>query len=241
MNTKRTIGWGLAAAVAMAFAGTTQAALVPGQSVGLDFAEGPNTPGAGAEVNFNITDRNVTIENAIDTAGNVVAGLTIQVGGTRNGADNSSAMGEANLGFGGAGVGDYTGTPFSDLSFNDGVWSSSPITVTFSGLSNNMRYNVLVLATGPANQNHEVVVTIGDLSQSQTYNTFRADNVLSPLAFDEVSTDGAGNLVIGFARAGGGSYGVAAVHITAVEVPEPASAALMSAGALLMLRRRRSR
>jgi len=225
--------WALVGMVALSITTAAHAALLEGQSIGVDFANGPNTPGAGAEVNFNILTDVGVYENIINTSGAVVSGVTIHLKQSRG------SMGENNLGFGGANIGDYTGTPFSDLSFNDGIWNTGSIEVTISGLNNNLAYDILAICAGPVTQDRAVTVTIGDAQLSRTYNEFRANNVLSPLSFTSITTDGEGNVTIRFSVETS-AVALNAIHITAVPMPEPTSLALMGLGGLVIFRRRRA-
>ena len=187
------------------------APLAGGESIGIDLANGPNTPGAGVEPNFNLITGNGTIPagSVVNTNGNPIANVSITATGI------AGQMGENNLGFG-AGTGDYTGTPFSDLTFDDGVFTngaSGQIDVTLSGLDDSMTYDILGIAGGPGTANTTVDFTIGGTTQSQTYNEFRSGGVLHPLSFNGIATDGAGNLTI--TMDANTWYGVSGLHVTA--------------------------
>jgi hypothetical protein len=227
-------------------AGSTDAGIIPGQSIGIDLSNWGNTPGAGSEVNFNVFNWDTTGTAAIDTTGAAVTGVTIHITGI---GPNGGLQGEGNLGFAAAGVGDYTGTPFSDLSCNDGVWTySSTLAITFSGLDDALTYDVLTVATAPQHWDSPGPrTTVDGTSLTRYYPAYYAGDTLNPLAFDGASTDGNGNLAITFERPGTAALNVGAVHLTAVgdtTVPEPSTLALAALGSLgmgLFVWRRRKR
>ncbi|NQU21727.1 MAG: hypothetical protein HQ567_10620, partial [Candidatus Nealsonbacteria bacterium] len=198
------------------FTVTGAADMIAGQSVGIDFADGPNTAGSGIETNFNLITEDTASLPAIDTTG-AVTGVTITATGI------AGVMGENNLGFGAAGVGDYTGTPFSDLSFNDGVYrngADGQIDITLSGLNDSLTYDVLTIFGGPMSANSSVSAAVDGTTQDATYSEFRADNVLTPMSFSGVSTDGAGNLLITLDSPSW--FGASAVVLTTlIANPEP--------------------
>jgi len=126
------------------------AALIVGQTIGVDFDDGGATPGAGAESNF-------LVVSGANAPGNVGTGLatTDITGGSTNGVTLDITgflgfMGEGTIGFGAAGTGDYGSFPFTDATFNDGLFSNSnsPVVVTFSGLDDSLTYDVVGLISG---------------------------------------------------------------------------------------------
>ena len=208
-------------------AAVSHAAIVAGQSIGIDFANGPATPGAGVQPNWNLIIGNVGPVAALDVSdGNPIAGVQITVAGFHSA---NCQMGENNIGFATGGVGNYGAYPFSDLSFQDGIFSApGPSTVTLSGLDDGLRYDVLVLPGGPSSADTVVDVTVGGTLISQGYNAYRAGNVLNPGTFSGTSTDGSGDLVIQFNS--GGWHGVCAIYVTAV-TPVAAPPAVVNNGA----------
>ncbi|MCF7674780.1 MAG: hypothetical protein K9M97_05510, partial [Akkermansiaceae bacterium] len=189
------------------------AQILPGQTIGIDFGDGPNTPGAGREPNWNVLSGNVTGEAALETStGSPIPGVTITTSGIEG------IMGEFNLGFAAAGVGNYTGTPFSDLSVNDGTYRSpGAVVITIAGLDDALTYDVLAIAAGPiAPPTNYADVTIDGTTLRQLVQeaTGSGTNTATPLSFPGVSTDGAGNLVITFNNLDV-YYGISALHVTA--------------------------
>jgi len=223
------------------FAGSTDAGIVPGQSIGIDLASHGGTPGAGSEVNFNVFNWDTTDAATIDTTGAAVTGVTIDITGI---APQGGVQGEPNLGFGAAGVGDYTGTPFSDLSCNDGVWTYSPsMVITFSGLDDALTYDVLTVATARTNTGGAgPSTTVDGTILHRNYLDYYAGGTLNSLAFYGVSTDGSGNLPITFNRPWPTALNLGAVHLTAV-VPETSSLVLLALGltSLCFVPRRRKK
>ncbi len=213
-------------------AGTASAGIIGGQSIGIDFSDGGNTDGNGSETNWNVFNGDES-QAAKDTSdGSEIADVSLEITGI------AGEMGEGNLGFAAAGVGDYTGTPFSDLSVNDGVYRSpGDIVITISGLDDALLYDVLTISAGPANQpNNWAATTVDGVTLNQTYGeaTGSGTNVATPISIPGASTDGNGNLVITIGNPGS-YWGVSAAHVTAVEIPEPGSITLLCVGALGMI------
>ncbi len=195
-------------------------AIIAGQSIGIDFADGPSTPGAGVEANWNLISGNVAAEPALDASdGSAIAGVTIDAAGI------SGVGGTPIAGFGGVTGADYSGTPFSDLSFNDFVFGGTMI-VTIAGLDDALAYDLQVITAARTDQNDLVTVDVNGTVQAKVYDDFRTANAAHPLVYSGVSTDGSGNIVI--ALAAGQTRALNGMHLTATDaVPEPSSLALM--------------
>lgn len=249
-----------AALIAATTFGTAQAALIAGQSIGVDFSDGGNTAGSGSETNFVVVNGDVSSLATIDTSGGGTGGVLLDI--INSGADGSAAaaanaeMGENNLGFGqgGApGTGDYGSFPFSDLSFNDGIFANSnrqgvpvddgKLTVTFSGLDDSLTYDLLAIVNGGSTRSNNSPVTIASGAMSLSGQTGALtsggaqDGTLAPSSLSGLSTDGLGNLVITFTASTPGDddefYGLGALHLTAVTgIPEPATVCLFAMGIL---------
>ncbi|MGJ8639187.1 MAG: sulfatase-like hydrolase/transferase [Opitutaceae bacterium] len=183
--------------------------------IGIDFSDGGSTGGSGSEPGWNVVNGNATDATVYDLcSGNTLAGVSIQTSGISGGE-----MTNADLGVGEADYGNYLDTPFSDLSANDGVWSTSTMTVVISGLDDTHCYDVQLLAMpGTGTALTDLTITAGGLSQVRTYASFRpyinndaapytnSDFVLSspfysrpivvPAIFQNLTTDGAGSLTI---------------------------------------------
>lgn len=232
--------FGLLAALS---AGPAQAVLVDGQSIGIDFSDGGNTGGSGSEVNFVIVNGDIADLATIDTTGGSTGGVLVDIfnaGADSDAAPNPAAeMGENNLGFGqggNAGTGNYGSFPFSDLSFNDGIFANSnrqdvpvedgKLTVTFKGLDNALSYDLLAIVNGGTTRTNMSPVTIAADGLSLEGQTGAAtsggtqDGTLIPSLLSGLGTDGAGNLEITFTASTEGDddefYGLGALHLTAV-------------------------
>jgi hypothetical protein len=146
-------------------AGVSEAQLVDGQVLGIDFGNGiwtsstptsaaPAEKGSGSETNFAtlVQNRNAggTIGRSTAAAGMNVTGQAIatDIAGTALTGVTFSTSGfggflavSDQVGYNAAGVGNYTGTDFSDLSFNDGIYGSGAgaKTITISGLDDALK------------------------------------------------------------------------------------------------------
>ncbi|MFC5050454.1 sulfatase-like hydrolase/transferase [Rubritalea spongiae] len=202
-------------------------------TIGIDFSNGGNTEGSGAEPNWNSIAGNTTLTEVYDAqTGTILPGVTIQTTGI-----NTGEMTASNLGFGEAEYGNYLDTPFSDLSANDGVSTASgSIQVQLSGLNDLYCYDIQLLAMPETNTSlTNLTITAGGSSQTRTYASFRpyinndqapftnSDFVLSnpfysrpiivPASFEDLSTDGSGNLTITLSD--DEAIPLNAIHITA--------------------------
>lgn len=116
----------------------------------------------------------------VDTAGDALPGVTLDVAGI------GGRMGEGNLGFGGAGIGDYTGSLFSDRSFNDGVFArpAEPIVLSVRGLDPGRGYTVQVVSAGPTTQDHRITAASGPYQAKTSYHAVRADGKPNPVTLN---------------------------------------------------------
>ncbi|WP_345786205.1 sulfatase-like hydrolase/transferase [Coraliomargarita algicola] len=199
--------------------------------IGIDFSDGGNTPGSGSEPNWNVVNGSGTASAIYDIrTGNAIAGLSIQASGL------SLELTDDDLGFGHADYGNYLDTPFSDLSADDGVLANSGATIMISGLDDSYCYDLQVIAMPSAYTSlTDLTIEADGLSQVRTYASFRpyinndpapytnSDRVLSspfysrpilvPAIFQNLTTDGSGNLTITFTD--NESMALNAIHITA--------------------------
>ncbi len=218
---------------------SANAGVIPVQSIGVDFANGPSTSGAGLETNFNLIEADGAIADGsvIDSDGNILTGVSITTTGILD------VMGNNNLGYGAAGAGDYNTTPFSDLSFHDGVYQNGAvgsIILTLTGLDDNLTYNVLSIHAGGINKpNQTVTLNVNGATDTGSYEDVRGTQAvpipLNPLEVTGATTDGSGNLVIDLSCTS--YFGANALYVTAV--PEPTTLGLLGLGAISLLRRRR--
>jgi arylsulfatase A-like enzyme len=203
------------------------------QQIGIDFSDGGNTGGSGSEPNWNIINGDGNTATVRDSrTGNVLPGVSIQTTGASGGE-----MAESDLGFGVADYGNYLDTPFSDLSANDGVWGApGTIQVVVSGLNDAYSYEVEVIPLPAVSTGlTDLTVTAGGQSEVRTYASFRpyinndpppytnSDWVLSspfysrpilvPSSFENLNTDGSGNLAITLSD--DQAMALSAIHITA--------------------------
>ncbi|MEM6259557.1 MAG: PEP-CTERM sorting domain-containing protein [Planctomycetota bacterium] len=224
---------------ASVFAASTNAALVDGQTIGIDFASGPNTPGSGAEANFVLLTGDVTGAATTDTTGGSTGGVTVSVVGAQG------VMGESDLGFGAAGTGDYGSFGITDLTYNDGVFNNiggaTFITITFSGLDDSLNYDIVGFVNGGNTINNTVPVTfsadgVDILTTGAATSGGSSSGTLAPAIISSASTDGSGVLEVTFST-NNTPFGIGGLTLTAV--PEPGSLALLGLGGLCVLRRRR--
>lgn len=248
-------------ATGLALTGATNAALVGGQTLGIDFAEGiftdglggggvASSNGAGSETNFAVLDqvdgtgRGTTASNGVNVTGQAIA---TDINGNALAGTSFSTSGwigflgtTDQVGYNAAGVGNYTGTPYSDLSYNDGIYHGGGTgTVTISGLNDALTYDLSVAANMLAVTTFGATVTNPASGNSGAYTGAAihngGTNPIQPFTLTGLQTDGSGNLVINFTNS---PTILGALTITAV--PEPSSLALLSLGGLCLARRRRA-
>ena len=194
------------------------AAMAGGQTIGIDFAGYGNSSGAGAETNFVLINGNVSDVQAIDADnGADVAGVTITVTGILG------VMGESTIGYSQvSGGGDYNGTQYSDLSYNDGIYFNNVVTVTFSGLNDALTYDFTAANNAGVTLTDTRQVTVAADGRSFTTNSAVTANaaggyVLNPVIFNGLSTDGSGHLVITFTDVNHAYCGLGGMTLTFVD------------------------
>jgi arylsulfatase len=200
--------------------------------IGVDFSDGGSTAGSGSEPSWNVINGNDTVSAVIDLCtSNILDGVTILATGISGGE-----LIDDDVGFGWGEYGNYLDTPFSDLSANDGVYSSSSMEIVISGVDDAYCYDVQVIAMPSADTTlTDVTIDAGSQSLVRTYASFRpyintdpdpftnSDDVLSspfysrpilvPAIFENVTTDGSGNLTITLSD--DETMALNAIHITA--------------------------
>lgn len=235
----------------LAGAMSANAALTANQSIGIDFATtGPSTgSGYGAETDFNVLNGNGNLADGtvIDTNGSTLSGVSISLTGAFS---DNAPMGDGDvIGYDTAAPGAYyDGTPYSDLSFNDGIFTSpgNAFTITISGLSDALTYDISAIGRIGRLDGNTFSLTAGDnaVSDSDTYGNIAnvAGGSINPLSVSGATSTG-GVLTITFDDPTDAEwYGVNALHVTAVSaaaVPEPSSTALLGLGGLALILRRR--
>ena len=204
----------------MGVIGGVRADISLGQSIGIDFASSGGSAGAGAETNFKTIDGNVTNESiTTDVTGAVVSGVTVTTRGIQG------TMGETNIGYWNV-TGNYAGTLYSNLTFNDGVYTGPtaqypPIIITISGLNDSLGYNLTGLVNGSNTVANTSSVTFTADGQSvaktgqATYNA-AGGYALLPSVINGVSTDGSGNLVV--TVEGSWWFGIGGMTLTATNI-----------------------
>lgn len=250
----------VAALAGLGLASGANAALVGGQTLGIDFADGIHADGlggsgaaaangSGAETNFAVltqvpgSARTNTGANGVNVAGQAIS--TDITGAALTGVTFSTAgfigfLGTSDqVGYNAAGVGNYTGTVYSDLSYNDGIYHGGGTgTVTISGLNDALTYDLEIVANMLAVTTFGATVTDPNSGGSGAYTGAAihngGTNPIQPFTLSGLQTDGSGNVVIDFTNS---PVIIGALTLTAV--PEPGSMALLGLGGLLVARRRR--
>lgn len=166
--------FGLLAGLSM----TTQAQLVDGQTIGVDF--GPVAP----TNNFNQRDNSGTNTDVIDVTGAAVANVTVDlIGATFSNDDADDNVGNPPAVYDSSNLTDWVGAVNSD----DGM------TITIAGLDDTLTYNLNI---GHAFDNN--AQTNGTMYSAGAQTVTNVDASVDPNFFNlnGLSTDGAGNLVI---------------------------------------------
>lgn len=202
--------------------GASQAALVAGDSIGIDFGS------ATTDSNFNAVTGVVTNLNAIST-------LT---GATTDSLFSLATSGATFFGVDGAHQGPTAPTAnFSAAHLND--WSATyggagtVQTITFSGLNDSLTYNLTLAIGHSTDQNLTGGTFGGDLTGSIALGANSAATHL--VTFNDLTTGGDGTIT--FTYGGAVASGFSALELSAV--PEPSSAALLGLGSLALILRRR--
>ena len=222
----------LTSMLALAMAGSVQAAMTAGQTVGIDF--GPIAP----TNNFNQADGvlgSIAAGSLIDITGGATTVTSFAWSTTSNtrfsNADpNATAQGGEPVVFDDSNLDDFFG----------GVGGNQLITLTFSGLDAGLTYDLLI---GNSFSSAVPTSTYTALNQSVVKSATN-DPTIGSAAFvslDGLSADINGDLVITVTNGGETATVVSALTLTAA-IPEPGTYALL-AGALaltsVMVRRRR--
>ncbi|MGB0993926.1 MAG: PEP-CTERM sorting domain-containing protein [Akkermansiaceae bacterium] len=208
----------LAALGMISIASNASAALVAGQTMGIDH---------GADVaptnNFNQFASGTSLMPTIDTTGSAITGITVTAAGFT--AQNSDAVsrGDEDAVFNESNLTDWWGFPTG----------TTAMSLTIAGLDNALTYD-LMIGAGFGGRDLQNVFTVDGQSQqvdSTSTNPFTD--------FTGLSTDGSGNLVINISSASEDVRVVSAWALTANAVPEPSSTALLGLGGLALILRRR--
>ena len=157
---------------------TTQAQLVDGQTIGVDF--GPTGP----TNNFNQRNNSGTTTEIIDMTGAPVSNVTVDlIGATFSNNDADDDIGIAPVAYDSSNLTDWVGA----------VNSNEGMTITIAGLDDALTYNLNIGHAFDGN-----VLTNGTMYTAGTQTVTNVDASVDPNFFNlnELSTDGAGNLVI---------------------------------------------
>ena len=218
---------------------TVNAALVVYDTIGIDFG---TTAPADPDTTFNQVIGVGLVAGASEilsagTLSNTTGGIVNDVGFTFTNLATSTTVSTLTNGLAGDGaLIDHTSV-YSDGIRAEFVNGADIFTMTFTGLNDNLAYD---LNAGLYNNNGNFISRYEVDGVNQLVRTNNSNPLLSYPRFNDLRTDGSGNLVItGIAAQGAGRAAIAALTLTAV--PEPSSTALLGLGlSSLLLRRRRS-
>jgi len=216
------------ASLAIAASSAHAATLVVGTEIGVDFGSIAPTN------NFNqinrTSDGSLGAGTLINTSGDTVDNVGFSWSANNPWFSNDDSL-------------SFTGQPavFNDSNTEDWMGISESggptgiITLTFSGLSDSLTYDLVIGARYDVNSNADTSWTV----DGQTLLATATSDTEAYRSFTGLSTDGAGNLVITGTGAGSRTdiATVSALHLTAV--PEPSALALLGVGGMLILLRRR--
>lgn len=227
MKTKRII---IGAIVALSIG--SHAAIVVGDSVGVDFSNN-----AGTAPNWN------TINNPGNGVTPLITDVTALNGSTLTDVDfsfdfTSATNGENTATISGATVG------FPDSVLNDVFFqstSSEQWVLTFTGLDDNLLYDLSLGSYWPAGTAaQDLNRSTGWQVGSQQLVTDAVDVDDSFVTFSDLSPTNGQIIITTFTVAGNNVHSISGLSLTAVDVvPEPSSAALLGLGGLALIVRRR--
>jgi hypothetical protein len=173
----------------------------------------------------------VLVANAIRFSDAATTGVTL----TRTGANDVASAGigaatvAANSGLSFTGTGTIPNSAQVDLMYV----SANLVTLTLGGLNNSLTYNLEMLSMIATDRNERNINVNGTIVS--------VDPNEAPFvrAFNNIATNGSGQIVISFPNAGGSAdiQHINALQLTAI--PEPSAALLGGLGLLALLRRRR--
>lgn len=228
----------LTSMLALAMAGSVQAQMTAGQTVGIDFGGVAPANGVAPTNDFNeaadVTG-SIAAGSLIDITGGAITGTSFAWASTANSpfanADpNATAQGGEPVVFDDSNLDDFLG----------GAGGNQLITLTFSGLDQGLTYDLLI---GNSFNNAGITdSTYTALNQSVVKSATNNPTIGSEafVSLDGLSADINGDLVITVTNSGAAVVAVSALTLTAI--PEPGTYALL-AGALaltsVMVRRRR--
>lgn len=222
--------------LALAMAGSVQAQMTAGQTVGIDFGGVAPTDGVAPTNDFNEAAGvagSIAAGSLIDITGGAITGTSFAWASTANSrfanADpNATAQGGEPVVFDDSNLDDFLG----------GSGGNQLITLTFSGLDQGLTYDLLI--GNSFNNAGTTASTYTADGQSATNNPTIGSAAF--VSLDGLSADINGDLVITVTNGGEVVTVVSALTLTAVAIPEPGTYALL-AGALalvsVMVRRRR--
>ncbi|MGB0993626.1 MAG: PEP-CTERM sorting domain-containing protein [Akkermansiaceae bacterium] len=218
MKNTTQIASAIAALGMISIASNTSAALVAGQTMGIDHGED-----VAPTNNFNQFVSGTSLTPTIDTTGTAISGITVTAAGfTGQNSDAVSGGGE-NTVFNESNLTDWWGFP----------GGTTAMSLTIAGLDDSLSYD-LMIGAGFGGRDLQNVFTVD--GQSEQVDSTSANPFTD---FTGLSTDGSGNLVINISSASEDVRVVSAWALTANAVPEPSSTALFGLGGLALILRRR--
>lgn len=209
------------AAATMAAAGSANAALLAGDTIGLDFGTGTTAN------NFNAVNYAAVAD--LNNTGGAATGVSYASTGDGGFAGNDGAHQVVALaGFDGNHLNDWVAS----------YQGADTFEFTLSGLDNSLTYD-LTLVVGASNDANVAgtgsnVVSINGVAQPGN-TPAQSPTANSVVTLTGLTTNGAGQLIVN--HTGGVASGWSAGTITAV--PEPSSSALLGLGGLALIMRRR--